>query len=118
MNRKEDTGDLFGAIARLAEVSKKLGVPVPKLDLKSRHRSPIPHCCPVCGGNWEGDGFSTPIHCERIECPQDREPDADPLPCSTELDASGVCPGCGWTLLGDGIKSPIRCVNPECHEQF
>ena len=32
---------------------------------KLKERTPIPHCCPVCGGNWEGDGFTTPIHCER-----------------------------------------------------
>ena len=50
---------------------------------KLKERTSIPHCCPVCGGNWEGDGFTTPIHCERIECPTDREPDADPLPCET-----------------------------------
>lgn len=74
--------------------------------------------CPNCGGNWIGDGVTTPIHCERIECPQDREPDASPLACPPELDASGVCPGCGGTLLGDGESSPIRCPNPECHEQF
>ena len=41
----------------------------------------IPRCCPDCGGKWEGNGYSTPIHCEEIECPQDREPDSDPLPC-------------------------------------
>jgi len=28
-----------------------------------------------------GDGYTEPIHCERIECPQDREPDAKPLYC-------------------------------------
>lgn len=61
---------------------------------KLKYRMPILHCCPVCGGRWEGDGFTTPIHCENIECPQDREPDADPLPCSEPEVDPVVCVPC------------------------
>jgi hypothetical protein len=44
-----------------------------------------PECndrCPHCGGQWIGDGYTTPVHCENADCPQDREADANPLPCS------------------------------------
>jgi tRNA(Ile2) C34 agmatinyltransferase TiaS len=37
--------------------------------------------CPNCGGRLEGDGYTVVFHCERIECPADVEPDANPVYC-------------------------------------
>jgi len=37
--------------------------------------------CPNCGGELIGDGFTTCIHCENVDAPLDREPDADPVYC-------------------------------------
>ena len=40
------------------------------------------HDCPVCGGNIIGDGSTSPMHCENVELPIDRECDASVLHCS------------------------------------
>ena len=57
--------------------------------------------CPNCGGNMEGDGVTVPFHCERIECPQDLEPDADPVYCADDRQPDqGACPACAGTLDG------------------
>lgn len=78
-----------------------------------KERTPIPHCCPNCGGDWIGDGFTTPIHCERIECPQDREADANPLPCELPASDCGPCPACAGSLNGtmryDEYRDAVRC---------
>lgn len=42
---------------------------------------PDGYTCPVCGGHLEGDDYTTPIHCENMECPSDVEPDSGPYYC-------------------------------------
>ena len=39
------------------------------------------YVCKDCGGTMVGDGYTTPMHCEYIDCPEDREADAGPLYC-------------------------------------
>lgn len=38
--------------------------------------------CIFCGGEIVGDGVTTPMHCENVDCPEDLEPDAPVLLCS------------------------------------
>lgn len=37
--------------------------------------------CPICGGHLEGDGYTTPRHCESVDYPIDAEPDSGPYYC-------------------------------------
>ena len=37
--------------------------------------------CKDCGGTMIGDGVTTPLHCEFVDTPADREADAPPLFC-------------------------------------
>ena len=38
--------------------------------------------CKTCGGNMEGDGFTTPLHCETLDITgEGYEPDASPIYC-------------------------------------
>ena len=38
-------------------------------------------CCPNCGGNMEGDGYTRVFHCESVDAPFDVEADAEPIFC-------------------------------------
>lgn len=38
--------------------------------------------CSKCGGDIIGDGFNSPMHCENVDCPIDRECDANILECN------------------------------------
>ena len=38
--------------------------------------------CHNCGNDLVGDGYTTALHCESVDVPVDREPDASPLYCS------------------------------------
>lgn len=42
------------------------------------------YTCPKCGGNMVGDGYTIARHCENVDLPMDREPDAPLLFCSGE----------------------------------
>lgn len=42
---------------------------------------PDGYTCPVCGGHMEGDGYTTPRHCENVDYPMDVEPDSGPYYC-------------------------------------
>jgi len=46
--------------------------------------------CPNCGGNMEGDGYTIVRHCERVDVPNDVEPDAPPIYCSEPLYESHI----------------------------
>jgi len=37
--------------------------------------------CKVCGGTIVGDGYTSSLHCEFVDAPLDREPDASILYC-------------------------------------
>ncbi len=41
-------------------------------------------CCPNCGGNMEGDGYTRVFHCEFVDTPFDVEADADPIFCGED----------------------------------
>tara|TARA_B100000497_G_scaffold128056_1_gene172886 strand:+ start:5658 stop:5837 length:180 start_codon:yes stop_codon:yes gene_type:complete len=41
----------------------------------------ISFCCPNCGGNMEGDGYTRVLHCEFVDDTLDIEPDANPIFC-------------------------------------
>lgn len=41
-------------------------------------------CCPKCGGNLIGDGYTRVIHCEFVDVDRDVEPDAEPVYCDFE----------------------------------
>ncbi len=38
-------------------------------------------CCPNCGGDMEGDGYTRVLHCEFVDDILDIEPDANPIFC-------------------------------------
>ena len=41
-------------------------------------------CCPKCGGEMVGDGYTAPYHCEFTTVPDGTECDADPIYCDFE----------------------------------
>jgi hypothetical protein len=48
--------------------------------------------CVRCGGAMIGNGYTTARHCENVELPTDREPDADPLYCQPSTgDTAPMC---------------------------
>lgn len=55
------------------------------------------HNCPHCGGDMDGDGYTTPVMCEYFEphpdlCP---EPDSGPWYCNTDgFTTFEQCDGC------------------------
>ena len=49
--------------------------------------------CPNCGGKMEGDGYTIVRHCERVDAPNDIEPDAPPIYCSKPLYESHINKG-------------------------
>ena len=51
--------------------------------------------CPHCGGQMLGDGVNTPVACERVEVPADRECDALPLYCTADPCQPCSNPDCG-----------------------
>ena len=44
------------------------------------------YTCPHCGGSLSGDGYTTPVHCERITPPESAEPDSGPHFCNPNED--------------------------------
>ena len=40
--------------------------------------------CPYCGGSIQGDGITTPLHCENADLPLDVEPYVSVIFCETE----------------------------------
>jgi len=41
--------------------------------------------CDICGSPFEGDGYTTVLHCPDVENIEGYEPDASPLLCSINL---------------------------------
>jgi len=70
--------------------------------------------CPHCGGSLMGDGYTTPVHCERISGPFDVAPDSEPILCepepgdrepffpAPECNACGNCTPCRCDGTGNG----------------
>lgn len=62
--------------------------------------------CHVCGGDMAGDGYTSFLHCESYDGPDDFEPDANPVYCSPL--PSQTCPQCHGSGYLDGA---IECPN-------
>ncbi len=68
------------------------------------------HCCPVCGGRMEGDGFTRVVHCEHVEdLPMDVEADADPIYCLSAAELQKLL----WEEVRACAKSLGEAVNIE-----
>jgi len=65
--------------------------------------------CKVCGGHMVGDGYTSPRHCENVDCPEDRECDAPPLHCEPEPASEPVKPP-ALELSGEQQSGVRVCV--------
>ena len=45
-------------------------------------------CCPDCGENLEGDGYTRTLHCPYTELETNLEPDANPVYCGLKSEVT------------------------------